>query len=144
MANLPIHWIMARAYCAATEEEDRVVRALDTVCPAGENRRDVLEGQYGNPIVHLMRRIEDSKDIVHAWEIWEDAGLIDSIRPYVDSRTDEEGILHFRIDKQRAFEGTFALAKDEDFIDIQVKIKAYPAREEAIRRVVHDLVAEAA
>ena len=31
MANLPIHWIMARAYCAATEEEDRVVRALDTV-----------------------------------------------------------------------------------------------------------------
>lgn len=133
---------MARAYCHATEDEDRVVHALDSVCPAGEDQRDVLEGQFGNPIVRLVRRVDDSKDVLRAWEIWEKAGLIDAIRPQVDARTDKEGILHLRIDKQRAFEGTLAPAKDEDSIDVRVKLKAYPAREEEIRRVVRALVAE--
>lgn len=142
MASLPIRWIMARAYCHATEDEDRVVHALDAVCPDGEDQRDVLEGQFGNPIVRLVRRVADSKDVLRAWEIWEKAGLIDAIRPQVDARTDKEGILHLRIDKQRAFEGTLAPAKDEDCIDVRVKLKAYPAREEEIRRVVHALVAE--
>ncbi len=142
MANLPIHWIVARAYCAATEEEDRVVRALDAVCPTGEDQRDLLEGQHGNPIVHFTRRVENSKEILRAWEVWGGSGLIEAIRPQVDARTDEEGILHFRIDKQRAFEGILALAKDEDSIDVQVKLKAYPARKEEIRKVVRILVAE--
>ncbi len=133
---------MARVYCAATEEEDLVARALHAVCPVGEDQRNVLEGQYGNPIVHLMRRVQNAKEIHRAWEIWEEAGIIDAIRPQVDDRTDGEGVLHFRIDKQRAFEGTLALAKDGDSIDVQARLKAYPAREEEIRRVVHELVAE--
>ena len=144
MVSLPILWIRARAYCHATEEEDRVACALDAVCPAGEDRREVLEGQHGNPIVHLARRLADAKAIRRTWALWDRAGILSAIRPDVDARTDADGVLHFRIDKQRAFEGRLELAKEEDSVDVQVKIEAYPARAEEIRRVARELLSEAA
>ncbi len=143
MARLPVRWIRVRAYCHATEEEDRVVHALDSVCPAGEDRREVLEGQHGNTIVHLVRHLPEAKAIRRAWQAWDRSGILSAIRPEVDSRIDDDGVLHFRVDKQRAFEGILELAKDEDAIDVQVKIVAYPARPEEIHRVARGLVAEA-
>jgi len=144
MASLPIRWIRVRAYCHATEEEDRVARALEAVCPGGEDHREVLEGQHGNPIVHLARRLADAKAIRRTWALWDRAGILSAIRPDVDARTDADGVLHFRIDKQRAFEGRLELAKEEDSVDVQVKIEAYPARAEEIRRVARELLSEAA
>jgi RNA binding exosome subunit len=143
MPSLPIHWIMARVYCHATEEEDRVVRALDVLCAGGAEVRDMLEGQHGNPIIHFVRRLEDGKEISAAWDRWREMGLVRAVRPDVDARLDDDGVVHFRVDKQRAYEGALALARDEDAIDVQVKLKAYPARADVIRRVARALVAEA-
>lgn len=142
MASRPIHWVLVRVYVHATEEEDRVRQALDVVCPGGETRREVLEGQHGNLITHLLRRVEDSGTIAATWAAWERSGIVAGLRDRLEERIDEDGILHFRAGKQEAFAGTAVLAADPegDTLDVQVKLKAFPARPEEIRRTAHALV----
>ena len=141
MGNLPIHWILARTYCQATEEEARVVSALEASVSGGSGLRHAFDGQYGNAIVILERRLESSAEIRATWERWATAGLLGALQDQVDARVDDDAVIHFRIDKQKAFQGTLALGREGDTIDIQVKVKAYPARPEEIRRVARRLVA---
>ena len=144
MTSLPIWWILARTYCQATEEESRVSQALDAAISGGRATRQAVEGQHGNRVIILTRRVESATDVHATWERWSEAGLVDALRPAVDSRVDDEAILHVRVDKQKAFEGMLSLAGGADTIDVQVKIKAYPANPEEIRRVAGLLVSEAA
>ena len=143
MASLPIRWIEARTYCHATEDEARVEAALAFACPEGETVREPLEGHFGNPLVRLSRRVEDKGSVPRVWDHWTAAGLAEQIREDVDARVDDEGVLHFRIDKQAAFEGRLELAKDADAIDVRVKIIAYPAKPEVARRAARTLLPEA-
>lgn len=140
VAALPIRWIEATAHVHATEDEARVLAALDVACPDGPLARDALEGHFGNPIVRLVRRVERGEAIRAVWERWRAVGLLDTIAPELDARVDDEGVLHFRLDKQAAFLGTLALAKDADSIDVRVRIQAYPAKPEAFRTVARSLV----
>ncbi len=144
MASLPIRWIVARAYCQATEVEDRVARALDAVVPAGDESRERLEGQFGNPVVVIVRRLARADDVRDAWSRWTAAGLPRALAADLESRLDPDGVVHFRLDKEAAFEGTLALAAGAEPIDIQVKLKAYPANPQEIQRVARSLVTEAA
>jgi RNA binding exosome subunit len=143
MASLPVRWIRARTFCQATEEESRVAQALETVLADGEIARETAEGESGNLIVILTRKIESAADVRAAWTRWSDAGLLSALRVGLDSRIDDEGILHLRIDKQKAFQGILAPAGGADTIDVQVKIKAYPAKPAEIRRAAQLLLAEA-
>jgi RNA-binding protein len=140
MASLPIRWIEARTYCHATEDEARVEAALAFACLQGTTLREPFEGQFGNPLVRLSRRMEDRESIRLIWEGWVAAGLPDQIRDDLDARVDDEGILHFRIDKQSAFEGRLELAKDADAIDVRLKMIAYPAKPEQARRAARALL----
>ncbi len=140
MAKLPIHWIEVRTYSHATEDEARVSAALAFALPEGELVREVLEGHFGNVLVRLTRRIEDGKSIRATWERWSTAGLPQSIESDVDARVDEEGVLHFRLDKQAAFLERWALAKDSDAIDVRLKLVAYPAKPEIARRVARSIL----
>lgn len=142
MASLPIRWIAARVYCQATEEEDRVIRALDRALPGGRETRERLEGQFGNPVVSILRRLDSSTEIRTAWDRWLAAGLIRPLHTDLEGRVDEDGVLHFRVDKQVAFGGGLSPAHGADAIDIQVKLKAYPATRVEILRVARGLVAE--
>ncbi|HYM40066.1 MAG TPA: RNA-binding domain-containing protein [Thermoplasmata archaeon] len=142
MASLPIHWIVARAFCHATEEESRVALALETAVPKGATTRRALEGEHGNPLVILTRRVDAPADVRAVWSQWSEAGLVAALRNAVDSRVDDDGILHLRIDKQKAFQGMLVPAREADTIDVQVKLKAYPAKPEEIRRIATLLVSE--
>ena len=144
MARLPIRWMEARAFCQATEEEDRVRQAMDAAFPSKEEAREVLEGQFGNPLVALTRRIDRSQDLRSVWNRWREAGLLGALQRELEARVDDDGIFHFRIDKQAAFEGRLAPAMGADPIDIHVKLEAYPAKREEILRVARELVAGAA
>lgn len=143
MAKLPIRWIEARTYCHATEEEERVVHALAFACPGGAASREVLEDHFGNPLLRLTRRLEDAKEIRATWEHWAAGGIASAIESDVDARVDDEGILHFRLDKQAAFRETLVLAKDSDTIDVRLKLVAFPAKAEEVRRVARALLTEA-
>ncbi len=140
MAKLPIRWIAARAHCQATEEEGRVVRALEAVVVGGTPARQVVEGQFGNPIVMLTRRLDAREDVEATWSRWRDAGLPDALSRNLDSRIDGNAILHLRVDKQEAYGGRLCLARDSDAIDIQVKVEAYPSKPAAVRQAARALL----
>jgi RNA-binding protein len=144
MASLPIRWADARTYCHATEDEGRVEAALAFAFPFGSSAREPLQGHFGNPLVRLTRRIEDRASIRTLWARWSGAGLPDRIRDDIEARVDEEGVLHFRLDKQAAFQERLELAKDADAIDVRLKLIAYPAKQEEARRAARSLLAEAA
>ena len=142
MAKLPVHWIEARAYCHATEDEARVAQALDAACPAGDTERESLEGHFGNPLVRLTRRVEEAKTIRSVWERWTTAaGLLEDIARDVESRLDDDGILHFRIDKQAAHLEKLVLAQDADTIDVRLKLMAFPAKREVARQLARSVLA---
>jgi len=141
MAKLPVHWIEARAYCHATEDEARVAQALDATFPAGETVRESLEGHFGNPLVRLTRRVEEGKTIRSIWERWTAAGLLENIAKDVESRVDDEGVLHFRIDKQAAYLQKLTLAQDADTIDVRLKLMAFPAKREVARQLARSVLA---
>ena len=140
MASLPIRWIEARTYCHATEDETRVDQALAFLCPEGETVREVLQGHFGNTLVRLTRRVEDRRSIRGLWDRWSAAGLTGSIARDVDARVDEEGILHFRVDKQAAVQERLTLATDADAIDVRLKLIAYPAKTEVARRAARSIL----
>ena len=142
MANLPIRWIDARTYCHSTEDEARVAQAIDFACPGGELTREPLEGHFGNSLIRLTRRVDDAKSIRVTWERWNVAGLANAISRDVDARVDEEGVLHFRLAKQAAFQERFELAKDSDSIDVRLKLISYPAKPEQARRVARSIIPE--
>ncbi len=140
MASLPIRWIEARTYCHATEEEERVAKALAFACPGGESAREILEGHFGNPLLRLVRRVEKGPAIRAVWERWSSAGLPSAMEGDLDARVDDDGVLHFRLDKQAAFLDHLALAKDVDAIDVRLKLLAYPAKPEQARRVARSIL----
>jgi len=144
MAKLPIRWIEARTYRHATEDEGRVGRALDFAVPGEAPAREALQGHFGNELVRLTRRLEENPSIRTAWERWTAAGLLEALATEADARVDEEGILHFRLDKQAAFEERWSLAKDSDTIDVRVKLVAYPAKPAEARRVAKSILPGAA
>jgi len=121
-----------------------VGRALDFALPGGTPAREVLQGHFGNELVRLTRRLEENPSIRTAWERWTAAGLLEALATEADARVDEEGILHFRLDKQAAFEERWSLATDSDTIDVRVKLVAYPAKPESARRVAKSILAGAA
>lgn len=140
MANVPIRWIEARTYCHATEDESRVEQALSFVIPNGTTVREPLEGHFGNHLVRLIRRVENRSEVRALWERWSAAGLGKAISGDVDARVDEEGILHFRLDKQAAFQERIDLATDSDIVDVRLKLIAYPAKTEMARRAARSIV----
>jgi len=143
MADIPIRRIEARTYCHATEEEEKVATALAFAVPEGVASREQLEGHFGNPLVRLTRGVEKRPAIRAVWSRWATAGVPSAIARDIEARLDEDGVLHFRFDKQAAFRERLELAVDSDPIDIRLKLIAYPAKPAEARRVAHAILAEA-
>lgn len=143
MPSLPIRWILARAHCQATEDEGRVAQALDAAVSGGAGTRELFTGQSGNLVTVLAKRVQSSGEVRSTWDRWVQAGIVKALADEVDARVDEEGILHLRLDKQAAYDGRLSLLRGADVIDVQVKLKAYPANPEEIHRVARALTTEA-
>ncbi len=140
MPSLPIRWILARAYCQATEDETRVAEALKVAVSGGEAAQGRFTGQVGNPVLLLSRRLEHADDLRTTWARWAAAHLPEDLLRDLDGRLDDDGVLHFRLDKQEAAQGRLALHREGDAVDVQVKLKAYPAKPEEIHRVARALL----
>ncbi len=143
MPSLPIRWIHGRTYCQATEDEPGVEAALELAVPGAATTVHRLTGQYGNPVAILSRRLDSSEALRAAWARWLASGVVPALRPEIDARVDEDAVLHFRLDKQEAAQGRLVLLREGDAIDVQVKVKAYPATPAEIHRVARALVSGA-
>ena len=134
------HWLEVRAFCHATEDEEKVVAAMRTVLPEGEIRREKLGGHFGNPIVSLVARTERAADIRAVWGRLAHALGRDEILRGVAARLDEDAVFHMRLDKQRAFGGELTPAAEGDVIDVRAKVAAYPKKPEVVGRVFREFV----
>src|SRR2546428_3641173 len=122
MSKLRIRRIEARTYCHGTEAEEGVATALLFAVPEGETSGEPLEGHFGNSLVRLTRRVEKRPGIRAVWERWSAAGVPTAIAHDVEARMDQDGVLHFRLDKQAAYQQRLELAKDSDPIDVLLKL----------------------
>ncbi len=134
------HWIELRAFCHATEEEERVVAALRTVTPEGEVRRDVVEGHFGNPLVILTAKVEAAGDVKAVWSrVVAAFGKAETLRDLL-ARLDDDGVYHVRIEKQRAYAGSIEKASGADVIALRAKVAAFPQRRDIAVGVLRDSV----
>jgi len=112
-----IGYIDIRVFAHATEDIDKVLKAVSHILPKGliENiafKRTSLTGHHGNPIVLFEARLSD-KDVTQA--VFENlaAGLrsLDKelLRGEMEQRL-EKGNLYLRLDKQSAYLNEFRLS----------------------------------
>jgi len=127
------HNVELRAHCHATEEPERVERALRTLSPDCEPEMEKAEGHYGNPILLMRCRLEGDA-IDGFWRRVRDAGVLPRILDGLEDRVDENAVLHVRLDKQRAFAGEIDLTLHDDVIAVRAKIAAHPAKKSAALR----------
>jgi len=132
------HSVDLRAYCHATEEAARVEKALRILCLEASIDTEATEGHHGNPIVMLKCRLQKDDAINAFWRRVKDAGLLEKILDNLDERIDEDAVLHLRFNKQKAYEGSLELAKNDDVIVARAKIAAHPAKKSVAARIARE------
>ncbi len=137
--------VRAQVFVHATEERERVLKALMEVFPEevrGEVRieEERLEGHYGNPIVKIVARVEGEAAAKTFEHILSRLSRIDrqALRGTLEDRVDKEGTLYMRLSKQDAFLGGLTLYEADDVIRITIHFQgrrraALSAYEEALR-----------
>lgn len=121
-----IDCISIQALCHATEDEERVLKALHTLYPTFEKHK--ATGYFGNPISVLSVRITRRKEITRVLQALKEhcSGQLSSD---IERRMDERGNLYIRLDKQELYQGSIAV-RDSGEIKIIIHISTYPSRVE--------------
>jgi RNA binding exosome subunit len=135
------HYVDLRAFCYATEDEDRVEAALRHYLPEDYPvERETNEGHHGDEIVVLSARVDNADDVRTVMDRVLEAGEGERIIEEIEDRVDEDCSFHLRLDKQAAYDGESALG---DGLHLRAKVEAYPAkRQNAVEAVRRSLGAE--
>ncbi len=143
---MEFHYVDLRAFCYATEDENRVERALRHYLPDEYPvERETNVGHHGDEIVVVSARVENADDVRHVMDRVLDAGegererIVDEI----EDRVDEDCAFHLRLDKQEAYSRRSALGEG---LHLRAKVEAYPAKREkaveAVRRSLSDTASD--
>jgi RNA binding exosome subunit len=130
MASVPFHYLDLRAFCYATEDDQRVARALQLLLPEEfELDRARSAGHHGDRILVLSARVETTDEMRTVVE--QLRGLPeterDRLRAERDRRVDEDCSFFVSLDKQAAFGGDVRLGEG---ITLRGKVETYPASRE--------------
>ncbi|MEM1549001.1 MAG: RNA-binding domain-containing protein [Candidatus Methanomethylicia archaeon] len=131
LKDFPIAEILINAFCHATEDLEKVRKAMLNFIPELYRSRiviseDVLEGYYGNRILNLKIHISDVEIVKNIIDficrnIHEaDKKLIS--RSFL-SRLDSSGNLYLRFDKGAAYNGLLRLHDGSDVVRVVIKFK---------------------
>ena len=140
---MSIAYIDIRFFAHATEDLNKVIKAVQNVLPANHVddivfKRDNLQGHYGNPILLFETRIK-KKEIVkavienfssHLRELDKKA-----LREEIDLHV-QKGSLYIRLDKQAALQGELKLCTTDA---IRLRIRFKKAKAEDIVKTCQDL-----
>jgi hypothetical protein len=121
-----------RAYAHATEDLSKVKEALLFI---GKNKKEAsglkeqkLSGYFGNPIVLLVLRLKDKKDISAFWErVLSISSIKELLLQELEQRVDKENNFYIRFDKQAAFNKEIKFTRGDDAIRVRAKIIVYPS-----------------
>lgn len=127
------HWIKVRLFCYSTEDENKIMDAMEALTGTGDFVVEQTEGHHGNPIVILESEITKDRD---AKALFQRLGpeMIERIRDELDDRVDDDCTFHLRLDKQKAVTGIYDFGRRGDVISITAKIVSHPARKEIALR----------
>ena len=126
----PFLKIHLRAMAQATEAEERVGQAMFFTTELEDIQATQTKGHFGNPITIFEVELSKTRDMISFLKKLDEAGILAQIIEQVEQRLDEDCVLHFRLDKQKAYAEELALADSRDIIDVSMKVAAYPARRE--------------
>lgn len=124
----PFHWLELQAFCQATEDDERVTRALTFLLPDVAVATRSTQGHWGNRLALLTARTKEDSSIDAFWRRLGDAGCVGQIRASLPDRLDKEGVLHVRLDKQAAYLGTVKTVRGDDTVTVRAKVAAPRAR----------------
>lgn len=140
-----IHYITLGAFVHATEDPSRVESALRLFIPEDcKINMSKTGGHFGNPITVFTAKLEKRacKPFIEILKSLPAAEL-SKLKKELTQRVDDECNFHIRLDKQSAYNGTVRLAQTEDAIDIKMKVKTYPSKQDSAIKVMEDLLSDA-
>ena len=120
--------IEIRAFVHATEDEEKVVRAILEALPEDlrgsvKIEREEYTGHYGNPILILRIYVNEpgTADRILSY-LLERMSSADrrALLASLEDRVDREGSFYMRISKQEAYQGRIVLYEADDVIRISV------------------------
>ncbi|HOE52885.1 MAG TPA: RNA-binding domain-containing protein [Methanomassiliicoccales archaeon] len=118
-----------RAFCQATEVEERVRKAMAFASGSEEVSVERTEGYHGNAILIMSCTLSRRPAIREFFQRLSKEDVEELLRT-LDQRLDEDGQLFFRLDKQKAFLGELAISSGDDCIHVRAKVESYPKRRE--------------
>ncbi len=138
-----IQYLYFRCLSHATEDLQKVKKAMEFITGISNFKITVEKGYYGNEITILEVEIKKKREIDEFWRRMKKLGLVDEILPLLDELVDEHGTLYLRFNKQEAFLERIALVTHGDAIAMRAKIKSYPMKKdkaiENFKRYVEEL-----
>jgi len=143
LSQVSIAYIDIRFFAHATEDLNRVVKAVETILPTDYLddivfKRKNLRGHYGNPITLFEARIK-RREIVKAFVESLSAGLSGLDKETLLSEIGlhvEKGSLYIRLDKQAALQGEFKLCTADP---IRVRVRFRKEKPEDIVEVCREV-----
>ena len=135
----PFAGLYARAFCHATEDLEKVKRALRNTIGDAVIHIARTEGHHGNPITIVESSVESIEEIARFFERL----AVDDLRLIQDTlstRMDEGCNLFLKIDKQAAYEECIRMGRNDDVISIRIKVIAFPAKREVAQDTTRTFV----
>jgi|Deesub1362B_J571_1020462.scaffolds.fasta_scaffold00022_113 hypothetical protein len=141
---MKIERINVNAVVYSTEDMEKVGEAIATLFPF-EFEIEITDatGHYGNPLKFLEVKLTKKREIQEFLEHFVSSLSEEDIQYLLETledRVDEEGVLHLRIDKQRAYLGELGIVERGDAIVVRIKIVTYPAKREKIIEAARNLI----
>jgi RNA binding exosome subunit len=137
-----IHRVTFRAFVASTEDDGKVREALSLFVPPESITETGAVGHHGNEILILTSSLKKKEGLQFFGRLRETLpeSEMARLRREIDLRVDDECNLHFRLDKQAAYQGEFHTTDSGDAILVSAHLESYPARREKALKVAGDLL----
>ena len=139
MSQLPIAYVDIRFCAYATEDLDKVMKAVYNIFPSDQTEeiafnKSSLQGHYGNPITFFETRIKDKVTV---------RALVENLSNTLSSldkeelgrelhRCVEKGSLYLRLDKQAALQGKIKFVTSDP---IRIRIRFIKSKLEDVTEI---------
>ena len=143
---VPVEIISAKisAIAHSTEDPKKVAYALDQVCSQDEFHPRVVKrlfkGHFGNPITRVDFDLQGRAAYSFLQHLWSRISPIDrqTVLHELESRLDEDGRLHIRIDKQESFRRIIRL-QDQDPVKVEFSFRGESGSAERVRQFLQSV-----
>lgn len=138
------HWLRLRAIAHPTEDPAKVEAALRLAAgvPDLAIASEAMETHHGGTVRVLQAVLDRARPVRDALaRVLALPGARDELAATLDARTDDDGVLYLRLDKQEAAQGRLALTRGEDAVQLRLKVETYPATREAALATLQAMLA---